>query len=426
MKILALNSGASSQKSCLYELSPPFPIDPPAPLWEARMEWGFAGGQAELRIRNAAGRSRTETLPIDFHAGPMPSEIRGGQDRTAALERMLGGLWEGPACQISGPGEIAAVGHRVVHGGPDFRQPTRVTPEVIAAILHLAEFAPLHNRAEVEGIRLIERVLGNVPQVAVFDTAFHRRMPEAATVYPGPYAWTEEGIQRYGFHGINHAYCSWRAAHMLGKEAASLRLITCHLGNGCSLAAVRGGRSIDTTMGFTPLDGLMMGSRSGSVDPGILIHLVRKHGYSAEDLDRILNRESGLIGLSGVSRDMREIVAARQANPRARLAFDVFLHRLRSSIGAMLASLGGLDALVFTAGIGENSPEVREGACEPFGFLGLQLDPARNRQTANGIDRDIAAENSTVRVLVIGAQEDWAIARECWNLLHPNQSPAGG
>ena len=376
------------------------------------MEWGLAGGQSELRIRNAAGESRSETLSID--------------SRAAALEHMLGRLWEGPARAISGPNEIAAVGHRVVHGGPDFHEATRVTPEVIAAISDLSEFAPLHNRAEVQGIRLIERILGDAPQVAVFDTAFHHEMPEAATVYPGPYAWLGEGIRRYGFHGINHAYCSRRAAQMLGKDPAALHLITCHLGNGCSLAAIRDGRSIDTTMGFTPLDGLMMGSRSGAVDPGILIHLIRKHGYGPGDLDRILNRESGLIGLSGVSSDMREIIAAiQEGNPRAKLAFDVFLHRLRSFIGAMLASLGGLDALVFTAGIGENSPEVRAGACEPLGFLGLKIDPDRNRQPASDGDRDIASPNSAVRVLVVRAQEDWEIAGACLNLLNGRASPPG-
>jgi acetate kinase len=402
MKVLVLNSGSSSQKSCLYELTSPLPADAPGPLWEARMEWGGAENVAELHIRNARGETREERYPVD--------------SRAAALERMLHGLWEGKARAVSGPDEIDVVGHRIVHGGPDFRQPERITPEVIAAITRNAEFAPLHNRAEVRGIHLVEQVLGNVAQVAVFDTAFHRDLLREAAVYPGPYAWLEEGIERYGFHGINHRYCAERAARLLGRAPESLRLITCHLGNGCSLAAVRGGRSVDTTMGFTPLDGLAMGSRSGSLDPGILIHLIRKHGYSADDLDRILNRESGLIGLSGVSSDMRDVLeAARKGNPRARLAFDVFIHRLRASIGAMIASLGGIDALVFTAGIGEHSPEVRAGACEPFAFLGLRVDAAKN--AGSPVDSDIAAGDSAVRVLVIRAQEDWAIACECWRLL---------
>jgi acetate kinase len=404
VKILVLNSGSSSQKCCLYEVAAPLPADPPPPLWEARLEWGMAGGQADLRIRRAAGPASTQILPAS--------------SRAAAMEALLAGLWEGPARALRGPAEIDAVGHRVVHGGPDFREPARITPEVAAAIERLSEFAPLHNRAEVEGIRLVERMFGAVPQVAVFDTAFHRHMPRAAAVYPGPYAWLDEAIERYGFHGINHRYCAFRAAHLLEKDPLSLRLITCHLGNGCSLAAIRAGQSIDTTMGFTPLEGLMMGSRSGSVDPGILIHLIRRHGYGPDDLDRILNYESGLIGLSGVSSDMREVLAAaKEGHPRARLAFDVFIHRLRSSIGAMLASLGGLDALIFTAGIGENSPEVRAAACEPFRFLGLEIDSAANERAAGAEDGDIASKNSAVHVLVIRAQEDWAIAGECWHLL---------
>jgi acetate kinase len=402
MKALILNSGSSSQKCCLYQLAPPLPDDPPAPLWEARIEWGTADQIAELRIHNAAGQSRRERHPVE--------------SRAAAVEQMLRGLWEGSTPAVSGPAEIDVVGHRIVHGGAEFREPARVTPEVIDAITRFSEIAPLHNRAEVRGIRLVEQVLGPVPQVAVFDTAFHRTLPREAAVYPGPYAWLDEGIQRYGFHGINHRYCAARAARLLGKDPSTLRVITCHLGNGCSLAAVSAGRSIDTTMGYTPLEGLMMGSRSGSLDPGILIHLVRKHGYTSDDLDRILNHESGLIGLSGVSSDMRDVITAmKQGNPRARLAFDVFVHRLRHSIGAMLASLGGLDVLVFTAGIGENSPEVRSATCESFAFLGLRIDAEKNN--AGPVDTDISAPDSKVRVLVLTAQEDWAIAQDCWRLL---------
>ncbi len=402
MKALVLNSGSSSQKCCLYQLAAPLPDDPPTPLWEARIEWGTAEGVAELRIHNASGRSSHERHPVE--------------SREKAVERMLHGLWEGEAAAIESPKEIDVVGHRIVHGGADFREPARVTSVVIDAITRFSEIAPLHNRAEVRGIRMVERALGEVPQVAVFDTAFHRTLSREAAVYPGPYAWLDEDIQRYGFHGINHRYCAGRAARLLNRDPSTLRLITCHLGNGCSLAAVRGGRSVDTTMGFSPLEGLMMGSRSGSVDPGILIHIVRKHGYSADDLDRILNRESGLIGLSGVSSDMRDVVAAmKQGNPRARLAFDVFVHRLRRSIGGMLASLGGLDAIVFTAGIGENSPEVRAATCESFAFLGLQIDAKKNNN--HPVDADISIPDSQVRVLVLTAQEDWAIAQDCWHLL---------
>jgi acetate kinase len=306
---------------------------------------------------------------------------------------------------------IGTVGHRIVHGGRAFRETTRITPEVKQKLLQMADLAPEHNRLEVEAIDHMERLLGpDVPQVAVFDTAFHAAMPEEAYVYPGPYQWVDQGIRRYGFHGISHQYVSRRAAEMMGRAPAALRVVTCHLGGGCSLAAVRDGRSVDTTMGFTPLEGLMMGTRSGSVDPGLLIHLARHCGYGAAELDRILNKESGLAGVSGVSGDLREVEAAMRAgNARARLAFDIFVHRLCGGIGAMAASLEGLDALVFTAGIGENSAEVRAMACRRLAWLGVSIDEARNR--AEG-DRDVAGDDSRVRVLVVKTREEREIARE--------------
>src|SRR6202007_554301 len=219
---------------------------------------------------------------------------------------------------VSAPSEIDIVGHRIVHGGKDFVQATLISPEVKSAIARMSVFAPLHNRAELEGIEIIEKhfggvlgdVPGPVPQVAVFDTAFHSRLPEAAAVYPGPYEWLAQGIRRYGFHGINHQYCAQRAAQLLRRELSSLNLVTCHLGNGCSLAAIRDGRSVDTTMGFTPLDGLMMGTRSGSVDPGILTYLMQQGQVTGQQLDRLLNEQSGLLGISGISADMRQIIAS--------------------------------------------------------------------------------------------------------------------
>jgi acetate kinase len=272
-----------------------------------------------------------------------------------------------------------------------------------------------------------------VPQIAVFDTGFHRTMPLSAKTYPGPYEWFEQGIRRYGFHGINHQYCAQRAAQLLGKNLNSLKLVTCHLGNGCSLAAIREGRSVDTTMGFTPLEGLMMGTRSGSVDPGILTYLMRQRQLSGQQLDEILNQKSGLLGISGISSDMREILAASKngneptKQVRAKLALEIYVHRLRSGIGSMIAVLGGVDAVVFTAGVGENSPEVRAAACDNFAFLGVKLDQAKNAQSAldNDRDNDISAPDVSVRVLVIHAQEDWMIARECWNLLITPTARAG-
>jgi acetate kinase len=311
--------------------------------------------------------------------------------------------------------DIDVVGHRVVHGGPHFEEPVIVTPEVRSAIASVSTLAPLHIRAELEGMEIIDNLLGSVPQIAVFDTGFHRQMPLYVQTYPGPYDWFAKGIRRYGFHGINHEYCAARAAQLVEKEPRSLKVVSCHLGNGCSVAAIQDGRSIDTTMGFTPLEGLAMGTRSGSVDPGILIYLMREGKLGHEQIDQMLNQESGLLGISGVSSDMREILAAiKQGAARAKLAFDIFVHRLRSAIGEMAAALGGLDVLVFTAGVGENSAEVRAATCEKLEFLGLTLDPALNERPIR--DCDIATKDSQARILVIRAEEDWAIATECWKL----------
>jgi acetate kinase len=406
MKILVLNAGSSSQKSCLYALSPDSLSQglPPSPLWEAQVDWTHPGNQVQLKVETAQAKLNTT----------LKAESRG-----VAIVRLLESLWSGSTAVIPGPEVITAVGHRVVHGGQDYRASTRITPDVKAAIARLAAFAPIHNPLNLEGIEFIEQNFGTaIPQVAVFDTAFHSALPPAAYTYPGPYEWLEAGIRRYGFHGISHQYCAQRAAQLLGRSLPELRLIICHLGNGCSLSAVRGGYSVDTTMGFTPLEGLMMGTRSGSVDPGILIHLLRQHHYSADDLDRILNRESGLKGISGLSSDLRPIVEAiAQGHERAQLAVDVYIHRLRAAIGSMLASLGGLDALVFTAGIGENASLIRAGACEAFEFLGLHLDKEKNQQRRPE-DIDLSRPESAVKILVIHTQEDWAIAQECWRLLH--------
>ena len=399
MKILVLNSGSSSQKSALFELGPESVDDPIPPLWEGKLEW--SNDLARLHIRNPAGM-----------------EIRSEEkaaERSVILENMLANLWRGPAAVLGGPEEVSIVGHRIVHGGAKLTEPAVVTPQVKQQIQAVAEIAPLHNQAGLDGIALMEKLLPAVPQVAVFDTGFHRTLPPAAHIYAGPYEWCERGIRRFGFHGINHEYCAKRAASMLGRDLASLKIITCHLGNGCSLCAIDGGKSVDTTMGFTPLEGLAMGTRSGSVDPGILIHLMRTNSASADELDRVLNHESGLLGISGVSSDMRGVLqAARAGDQRAKLAFDIFLHRLQSEIGAMATSLSGLDVLVFTAGIGENSPEVRQAACKKLAFLGIQLDEARNSSAEP--DTEISSPESKVRVLVIRAQEDWAIARECMRL----------
>ena len=400
MKILVLNGGSSSFKSSLYEIGPSSGggrVDDA--LWEARVDWEHHQGVAEIHLKTAGGTSN--------HTVPIKSPL----DSLRPLMEML-----------PDHGEIACAGHRVVHGGRAFRESTRITPEVRAGIARMASFAPEHNRLELEAMEAMDRILGpQVAQVAVFDTAFHASLPQPAYVYPGPYEWLDQGIRRYGFHGISHQYASRRTADILGGGKPPRRMITCHLGNGCSLAAIRDGVSIDTTMGFTPLEGLMMGTRSGTIDPGILIHLVRHLGYRAEALDRVLNKESGLRGVSGGSGDMRAVLDGMAAgDQRAQLAFDVYAHRLCAEIGSMMASLGGLDALVFTAGIGENCPPLRARVGEAFAFLGMRLDEAKNG--GSPVDAEISMPDSAVRVLVVKTQEELEIARESYRVLNAGRA----
>ena len=312
---------------------------------------------------------------------------------------------------------VDAIGHRVVHGGAMFRTPVRVDASVRRGILDLAELAPLHNPAAVAVIDAAARIFPGVPQVAVFDTAFHASIPDAAAIYPVPWEWTERWrLRRFGFHGLSVDYAVKRASEILGRLPS--RLIVCHLGAGCSVTAVLDGRSIDTSMGFTPLEGVMMGHRSGSIDPGLMLFLQRVHGLTALDLETALNERSGLIGVAGDSGDMRDVVAGRAAHhPRAALAFDMFVQRLVAAIGAQLPGLGGLDALVFTGGIGENSHDVRLMTVERLAFLGVSIDNHDSGSPAR--DRDISAPSSPVRVLVIAAREDLTVLRAVKQTLLP-------
>jgi acetate kinase len=405
MKVLVLNSGSSSQKSSLYYIADALPDDPPAALWAAKVEW--EGEFAEVEVQGGTGLAKRSRIKVS--------------SRSQAVEHLLNTLWKGHPSVLASPSEIEVVGHRVVHGGPHFEDPVFITPKVKSAIAAVSAFAPLHNRAELEGMEIVEKLLVGVRQVAAFDTGFHKNMPLSAAIYPGPFEWFSGGIRRYGFHGINHKYCARRAAQLLRRDARSLRLVSCHLGNGCSLAAIENGRSVDTTMGFTPLEGLMMGTRSGSVDPGILTYLMRESNLSGDQLDSLLNKRSGLFGISGISGDMREILAAiKKGHERAKLAFAIYVHRLQTGIGAMIAVLGGIDALIFTAGVGENSPELRAAACENLNYAGLKLDPKKNAQSPP--EQDISDPDSPVRVLIIRAQEDWEIARDCWKLTRKNRA----
>lgn len=402
MKILVLNAGSSSQKSCLYDMTTTIPPLAPQPLWEGKINWTEDKNQAEITVKTAIGATLEKTIVSDS------PEVQ--------FAYLLSTLIHGATQVIDDLSVIDVVGHRVVHGGQEYKEAVIITEDVKQAIARLCNLAPAHNPSALAGIEAMEKSLGNIPQVAVFDTGFHNTLPDAAAIYPIPYNFAEKGILRYGFHGISHQYCANRAAEILGQDLQSLRIITCHLGNGCSLAAIKNGCSVDTTMGFTPLDGLMMGSRSGSIDPGILIYLWQQYNYSSEELDNMLNKLSGLRGISGVSSDLRDVIAAKeQGNKRAQLAWDMYVHRLRSGIGAMLASLAGLDVLVFTAGVGEKSAEIRQAACESWGFLGLKIDVEKNQQQP--VDIDIATFDSMVRVLVVETQEDWAIAQQCYKLL---------
>ncbi|HEU5432996.1 MAG TPA: acetate kinase [Thermomicrobiales bacterium] len=323
--------------------------------------------------------------------------------RAAIVRQMLG---------IVDCARVAAVGHRVVHGGMRFTRSVRVDAAVRAGIAALAPLAPLHNPAALDVIDAVAGAWPDIPQIAAFDTAFHQTLAPAAYLYAVPYAWhTEWGIRRFGFHGLSHAYCAGRAAEMLDRPVAELRTVTCHLGSGCSLAAVDGGRSVATTMGFTPLDGLMMATRPGSLDPGILTFLLARGLLTADELDDALQHRSGLRGISGIAADMRDILAARaNGHERAGLAFDLFVARLREGIAAMAASLGGLGALVFSGGVGENSSEIRAAVCATLGWMNISLDPGRNEAAAP--DVDIATGDSPTRVLVIRTREDLMVARE--------------
>lgn len=317
--------------------------------------------------------------------------------------------------------DVAAVGHRVVHGGEKHHRAARIDGRLLQYLDALTDLAPLHQPRALAGIRALQRLRPDLVAVACFDTAFHRTMPDAAATYALPREWREQWhLRRVGFHGLSHAYAARRGAALVGGSAASLRLVTCHLGAGASLAAVRQGRSVDTTMGFTPLAGLVMATRSGSVDPGMVIWLLRHGGLTLDDLEDGLERRSGLAGLSGTNGDLRDVLSARaEGDADARLAVDVFLHRLCREIAAMTAAAGGLDVLVFTGGIGEHAAEVRAAVAERLAYLGLDLDGTANARAAT--DADVSGPDAAVRTVVVTAREDIEIAR----LTRAVLSPAG-
>jgi len=399
MKVLICNAGSSSFKFSVFE------AEGEQLLSEGSIDW--TTNPALLVYRRAGQQEIREELSVQKHVD--------------ASARIVADLQSGPTPALRSLDELGAVAHRVVHGGSKYPAAVRVTPEVKQAIGELAELAPLHNPASLDGIRAVEEVLPEVPQVAAFDTAFHATIPDEARTYAVPRQWTRDwGVRRYGFHGLSHSYCAGRAAEMMARK--NLRLIIAHLGNGASVSAVRDGICVDTSMGFTPMEGLVMGTRSGTVDPGILIYLLRHKGLDVEKLDHALNFESGLLGISGFSSDMRQVLAASRDNPDARLAIDVYVHRLRQTVGAMAATLGGVDGLVFTGGVGEHAAQIRERVCQNLGYLGLQLDTTANATCKP--DADVASAVSVARILVIATNEDLAILRETRRLLSNVEEPA--
>ena len=392
MKILVINSGSSSVKYKLIDTSDS------RTLAEGGVEKiGLPDGF--LKFKRPDGSKQIAEL--------------GHIDHKAAIRAILDNLTDAETGCIAGFDEIDAVGHRVVHGGEKFSESVLIDKDVEAKIRECYDIAPLHNPANMTGIEAITALMPDVPQVAVFDTAFHQTMPAKSFMYALPYKYYEEdGVRRYGFHGTSHRYVSQRVCEFLGVDISKQKIVTCHIGNGGSITAVDGGRSVDTSMGLTPVEGLMMGTRVGDVDPGALTFLMTKHGLSASELQTIINKESGVLGVSGLSNDMREIEAAVKAgDPRATLALDMYEQRIIKYVGAYAAEMGGLDIIVFTGGVGENQTGVRENVCKPLAFMGVEVDKAVN-DGVRGEEAVISTAASRVKVCVIPTDEELMISRD--------------
>ncbi len=392
--VLVINAGSSSLKYSLVD---------------ARSGDSAAGGVVE-RIGESNG-SLTHRGPGGEHH--RKQEVETHEDALRAVLDSFAS--EGPSLDDI---ELAAIGHRVVHGGDLFGDPVLVDDDLIEAVTELVPLAPLHNPANLEGIEVARRLFPDLPQVAVFDTAFHQTLPEHAYTYAVPWAWKEEHkVRRYGFHGTSHAFVSAEAAGLLGRAPEDVNLIVLHLGNGCSATAVAGGRSVDTSMGMTPLEGLVMGTRSGDIDPALHAHLHREVGWTLEEIDAVLNRESGLKGMSGEN-DFRELSRlVDEGDQRAVLALEVYCYRIRKYVGAYYAALGTLDGIVFTAGVGQHSPRVRAKVLDGLEALGIRLDGRRNDGDPDEA-RVVSTEDSQVTVLVVPTNEEWEIARQTLALVH--------
>ena len=392
MKILVLNCGSSSVKYKLID------TDNNKTLAEGGVEKiGLEDGF--LKYKSKDGSKKIIELGLTDHKGAV-----------IAILNLLTDKNEG--C-IKSYDEIDAVGHRVVHGAEKFNKSVLITDEVIQQVKDCYDLAPLHNPANIVGIEAVSSVLPDIKQVGVFDTAFHQTMPASSYMYALPYKYyKEDGVRRYGFHGTSHRYVSQRVCEILGVDITTQKIITCHVGNGGSITAVEYGKSIDTSMGLTPTEGLMMGTRSGDVDPGALVYLMKKHNLSADDIQRIINKESGVHGVSEISSDMREIEAAvNNGNERAKLALDIYEKRILKYVGAYAAEMGGVDIIVFTGGVGENQVGVRENVCAPLAFMGVEIDKELNAKT-RGEEMVISTPQSRVKVVIVPTDEELMIARD--------------
>ena len=396
MKVLVLNCGSSSIK---YKL---FDMDHKAVIAQGGIEKiGLKDSFLKLTLPNGEKKILEKDIP----------------EHTAGVEFILQTLTGAEYGVVKSMDEIDAVGHRMVHGGEKFSQSVLLTPEVLEAFTACNDLAPLHNPANLKGVNAISAILPHVPQVGVFDTAFHQTMPDYAYMYAVPYElYQKYGVRRYGFHGTSHRYVSLRVCEFLGVNPEEQRIITCHIGNGGSITAIKGGKSVDTSMGLTPLEGLMMGTRSGDIDAGAVTYIMEKEGLDAAGMSGLLNKKSGVMGIFGESSDMRDLEAAVAAgNPRARLAENMYFYRIKKYIGAYAAALGGVDILVFTGGVGENQASARWGACEGLEFMGVKLDAEKNK--VRGEEAIISTDDSKVKVVVIPTDEELMIASDTMAIL---------
>ncbi|WP_010252335.1 acetate kinase [Acetivibrio cellulolyticus] len=396
MKVLVINTGSSSLKYQLIDMTN-----------ESVLAKGVCDriGLEHSFLKHSKVGSDTVVIEKDLY------------NHKIAVQEVLSALTDSKTGVIKSMDEISAVGHRIVHGGEKFKESVIIDKKVMDAVKECIELAPLHNPSNIVGIEACQQIMPNIPMVAVFDTAFHQTMPSQAYIYALPYELYEKyRLRKYGFHGTSHKYVAYRAAEMLGKPIEELKLVTCHLGNGASVCAVKNGKSIETSMGFTPLQGLCMGTRSGSIDPDIISFLMKKEKMTISDISDFLNKKSGVLGVSGVSSDFRDVQAAAEAgNDRAMLALDIFCYRVKRFIGDYIGLMNGADAVIFTAGIGENNGLIREKVVSDMDFLGIKIDPEKN--TVIGKEIDISAADAKVKTLVVPTNEELAIARETIKLL---------